>query len=103
LGHPPRRRHRRLPGYPVVTPLSSVSTFREDQFNIDIEIGLDNRLSGKVFYSAAQLANDWQLGGIVTFEPYGLAQRFGPVAHALLQHVRLRADLHQRGLRSMQL
>jgi hypothetical protein len=29
-------------------------------------------------------------------QPNGFAQRFDPVAHALLQHVRLRANLHQR-------
>jgi len=41
------------PAIPVVTPMSGVSTFREDQFNINIDqsIGHNNRLSGKVFYS----------------------------------------------------
>jgi Carboxypeptidase regulatory-like domain/TonB-dependent Receptor Plug Domain len=41
------------PAIPVVTPLSGVSTLREDQFNINIDqsIGQNNRLSGKVFYS----------------------------------------------------
>jgi hypothetical protein len=38
---------------PVVTPMSGVSTFREDQFNANVDqaIGQNNRLSGKVFYS----------------------------------------------------
>ena len=38
---------------PVTTPMSGVSTFREDQFNTNIDqaIGLKNRLSGKFFYS----------------------------------------------------
>ena len=38
---------------PVTTPMSGVSTFREDQFNTNIDqaIGQNNRLSGKFFYS----------------------------------------------------
>src|SRR5579871_3424444 len=40
---------------PVLTPMSGISTFREDQFNANIDqaIGPNNRLSGKVFYSDA--------------------------------------------------
>ncbi|PWU09402.1 MAG: hypothetical protein C5B51_06355 [Terriglobia bacterium] len=41
------------PALPVNTPMSGVSTFREDQFNANIDqaIGQKNRLSGKFFYS----------------------------------------------------
>jgi len=41
------------PTLPVSTPMSGVSTFREDQFNTNIDqaIGQKNRLSGKFFYS----------------------------------------------------
>ncbi len=41
------------PLLPVNTPMSGVSTFREDQFNTNIDqaIGQKNRLSGKFFFS----------------------------------------------------
>ena len=43
------------PAFPVTTPVSGVSTFREDQFsaNIDQSIGQKNRLSGRFFFSDA--------------------------------------------------
>ena len=41
------------PLIPVPTPLSGISTYREDQFNVNVDqqITANNRLSGKFFYS----------------------------------------------------
>jgi hypothetical protein len=41
------------PAIPVTTPMSGVSTYREDQFNVNIDqsIGNNNRLAGKFFFS----------------------------------------------------
>jgi outer membrane receptor protein involved in Fe transport len=41
------------PALPVTTPMSGASTYREDQFNINIDqsIGSNNRLAGKFFFS----------------------------------------------------